>query len=145
MRFVPMAEWGKDHWSLLAYVETCCVDGDGTLDRDRMRTNHRRHPGLVGPRIVSSGLLRDRPFKHPTRLREGVELDHDDWNCFYDLEEARLVLDDGTGIYPHATMSPRGIQLAAELRSHKMGGGTFATFDPRAAGSSTAGQQDGPS
>jgi len=78
MRFVPMNEWSKDHFSLLAYVETCCVDGQGILDHDRMRTNIPRHPGMAGPRIAM--LPRgEGPYKYPTRLRDGkVEADHDE-------------------------------------------------------------------
>lgn len=40
MDFTHPSLFGKDHWSLLAYVETCCVDGQdgiGTLDRRRLR------------------------------------------------------------------------------------------------------------
>ena len=42
-------EFGRDHWSLLAYVECVCTDGKegiGTLDPDRMRRNENStsHP-----------------------------------------------------------------------------------------------------
>ena len=134
MRTVPMVEWGKDHWSLLAYVETCCVDTKGVLDHDRMRTNVLRHPGLVGPRVamifnalVGSGT---KPYRYPTRLRNGTEPEHDDWDCFYDLEAAGLIEDDGTGIHPVARMTPSGTQLAAEIRKHKSSGGSLFTFIP---------------
>jgi len=67
MRFVPMNEWSKDHFSLLAYVETCCVDGQGILDHDRMRTNIPRHPGMAGPRIAR--LPRGKgSYKYPGRF-----------------------------------------------------------------------------
>ena len=128
MRIVPMAEWGKDHWSLLAYVETCCVDTKGVMDHDRMRTNVLRHPGLVGPRMSMFAGLGDRPYKHPTRLRDGTEPGHDDWDCFSDLETAGLIVDDGTGIHPRARMTPAGTRLAAEIRKHKSGGGSFSNF-----------------
>ena len=59
MSFVQPYKWGKDHVSLLAYIETCCVDKcpdkmnpvpvrtDGTrgqVSYVRMRVNERRHP-----------------------------------------------------------------------------------------------------
>ena len=28
-RQIPMNEWGKGHWSMLSYVETCVVDHHG--------------------------------------------------------------------------------------------------------------------
>ena len=134
MRFVPLAEWGRDHWSVLAYVETRCVDAGGVLDHDHMTTNRATHPGLEGPRVTASGLLRDEPFKYHTRLRDGVELGHDNWNCFYDREEAGLVVDVGTGVQPRAKMTPLGVQLAEEIRAHKAGGGSFSSFVPRTVG-----------
>lgn len=51
MDFTHPSLFGKDHWSLLAYVETCCVDGQdgiGTLDRRRLRCNENNHPLLKG-------------------------------------------------------------------------------------------------
>jgi hypothetical protein len=47
-RHVPIEEWGKDHWSLLGYIECRCVDHQGVPDHSHMRTNAGRHPGLVG-------------------------------------------------------------------------------------------------
>jgi len=135
MRTVSMAEWGKDHWSLLAHVETCCVDAKGELDHDRMRTNVRRHPGLAGPRVVISDRLHEnKAYRYPTRLRSGTEPEHDDWDCFYDLVAGGLIVDDGTGIHPLARMTPSGTRLAAEIRKHKSGGGSFFTFIPGSGG-----------
>jgi hypothetical protein len=131
MRFVPMNEWGRDHFSLLAYVETCCVDGDkgqGMLDHDRMRTNIPRHPGVAGPRVAMLP-KNEGPYKYPTRLRDGkVEDEHDDWDCLYDLEEAKLIEDKGTGIHPVLVMTAAGTQLAEMIRRHKSSGGSFSNF-----------------
>jgi hypothetical protein len=130
-RLVPVAEWGKDHWSLLAYVESCCVNHH-QLDRDHMRTNPLRHPGLVGPRIalyLHSKSDSDH-FEYPTRLRKGIVPEHDDWDCLYDAEKAGLLEDKGTGIAPIPVLTDEGHRLTAALRRHKQNGGTFATFSP---------------
>lgn len=130
MRRIPLTEWGKDHFSLLAYVEVRCVDHKGVLDHDHMRTNVQHHPGLVGPRVALATNITIETFKYHTRLRNGVEEGHDDWDCFYDLEEAKLIEDKGTGINPIAVMTPAGNKLAAEIRRHKSSGGIFSTFEP---------------
>lgn len=132
MRLVPVGEWGRDHWSVLAYVETRCVDFKGVLDKDHMRTNALRHPGLVGPKISMSALAKRESFQYPTRLRgDGkLQVDHDNWDCLYDLEEAGLIIDAGTGINPRAVMTPKGAKLAGELRAWKAAGGSFSTFEP---------------
>ena len=71
---VPMAQWGKDHWSTFAYIETRCVDFDGVPCRDHMRCDLDRHPSLRH-RGTSEN-------KYPTRLKGGQERqDHDDWDC----------------------------------------------------------------
>lgn len=132
MRFVPMNEWGRDHFSLLAYVETCCVDGNkgqGVLDHDHMRTNIPRHPGMAGPRIVMASREEDfNPYKYSTRLRNGVEPEGDDWDCLYDLEEAKLIENRGTGIHPVLVMTEAGTRLAMMIRRHKLMGGSFSDF-----------------
>jgi hypothetical protein len=123
VRLVPMTEWGKDHWSLLAYVETCCVDAKGVIDHRRMRCNVERHPGLALSQHKPSA-----PYHYPTKLRDGVEPEHDDWDCFYDLEAAGLIEDVGTGINPVAKMTTTGLGLVAALRAHKANGGQFSDF-----------------
>ncbi len=128
-RTVPIEEWGKDHWSTFAYVETRCVDYRGNLDKDHMRTNPQRHPAMVGPRVAM--LEKASPsstFEYPTRIKSGTEPEHDDWDCFYDIERAGLVEDKGTGLFPVAVLTTRGKEIAAKLRAHKANGGSFASF-----------------
>lgn len=128
VRHVPMAEWGKDHWSMLGYVECVCVDLRGVLDRTRVRCNPKRHPGLA---LGQHRQDPDQPYMYPSRLAGSVrEAEHDDWDCFYDLEHEGLVHDTGTGIAPRAVMTPRGTALAQQLREHKAKGGMFANFVP---------------
>jgi len=130
---VPVELWGKDHWSTLAYIETCCVDGKGKVVNDRMRTDQDRHPALVGHRVAmlsTSSLYDDTTY--PTRLKGEQSLeDHDDWDCATDMEAAGLLKWEGTGMHPIFVLTEMGIQLCAQLRKHKATGGYFANFSPQ--------------
>lgn len=67
-------KFGKDHWSLLLYVETCVVDGDGVIDTRRMRTwgTHGKHNTiLAGGELAIEG--------------------HDDWACLAELVDEKMV------------------------------------------------------
>lgn len=126
--FIPPAWFGKDHWSLLGYLECRCVDNRigktafASLDREHLRCDPKRHPGLVNRASGMGG-----PYK--TRLAEWIELvDHDDWDCLYDLEEAGLVATGGTGVNPTIKMTPKGQEVAGKLRDHKANGGQFGEF-----------------
>lgn len=133
MKTVPVPRFGKDHWSLLAYVETRCVDSatnTGQLDPKRMRCNPKRHPMMA----VSTGFS-PRNWQpsygtrlHATRTGRVPQLKtHDDWDCLDDLEAAGLVevLSLVNGI---VRMTPDGLTVAHALRTHKVDGGVFATF-----------------
>jgi len=123
---VEIGRWGRDHWSLLLYLETRCVDHRGEIDLRHMRCDSDRHPGLA---VNHPPLGMDK--KYPTRLVDGVELhDHDDHDCFYDLEEAGLISDIGTGIHPVARMTESGSKLAAELRAWRAAGKSTSAFKP---------------
>lgn len=65
---VPVAAWGKDHWSTLAYVETRTVDHKGLLDHDHMRCSPGLHPMLhgVGRRKSHSAMP---PTEYATRVK----------------------------------------------------------------------------
>lgn len=153
MRTIPMNKWGKDHWTTFAYVETCCVDRRGVIDFQRMRCNPILHPGFALPQHqpkfrcsrcenVSTndsvncskyhGTLTMRSaYPYPTRLKKGTAPEHDDWDCFYDFEAAKLIEDIGTGINPIARLTALGKQIAAQLRQHKADGKQFAEFPDR--------------
>lgn len=146
---VPMAQWGKDHWSLLAYVETLCVDtprqvniqGEtisvGTIDSRKVRCNKNRH--LVGNAFewrpewgtrLKGFFEFDERANPETAQTAGVQLTwHDDWDCLDDLSCAGLVdvLSMANGF---VTMTSDGLKLAATLRAHKAQGGQFANFVP---------------
>lgn len=146
---VPMEKWGKDHWSLLAYVEDRCVNGRaidgvgnvGEIDKRRVRANEQTHPLLAvnssavkwneswGSRLRGYFAFADRA--DPAKAEAaGFQLRaHDDWDCLDDLEAAGLV-DILSMINGYVTMTPKGQAMAAQLREHKTNGGQFASFEP---------------
>lgn len=130
MRKVPMNEFGKDHWSLLGYVETRCVDHRGELYKRHLRVNERRHPvHSVNPgKWRSSHGTRLRSFFEPTTpgLHRQISA-HDDIDCLDDLEHAGLIrIQSAANLI--VSLTERGLIIAAKLRSHKAGGGMFAGF-----------------
>ena len=151
MRTVPIQEWGRDHWSLLAYIETLCVEsingGVGEIDKRRIRCNPKRHPlhavMLYGdPRTWKpdygtrlSGFWKTGE-EHRGGLGEGNGKttdpkrqikSHDDWDCQNDMEAAGLVtvISEANGF---VALTDKGREMAARLRAHKSKGGFFATF-----------------
>jgi len=123
---VPIADFGRDHWSTFGYVETLCVDKDGLPDIRRMRCNPKTHPGLAhlpwdkayGTRL--KGHMEDFPNTLPM---------HDDWDCIDDLIAAGLMENIGNGINPKFKLTETGLAVAAALRAHKARGGTWSTFN----------------
>ncbi len=125
---VPIAQFGKDHWSTLAYIETRCVDHRGIPNRDHMRVDVDRHPQF-GNRVSQSS-----DQKHPTRLKDGKLPDHDDWDCVDDLIDHGLLEWGGTGVNPVFHLTETGQKIVGALRKHKAKGGTFANFEPHPTG-----------
>lgn len=135
---ISISDFGKDHWSTFAYIETVCVDNHGVPDRERMRCNPKIHPGLTNQANI---MFQDQP-DYPTRLygyfspggardESRALSDHDDWSCADDLEAAGLIEQHGTGVNPVFKLTSRGSNIAAQLRAYKAGGGSFASFVPR--------------
>jgi hypothetical protein len=138
MRKVPIADWGKDHWSMLAYIETLCVDsrlkGVGEIDKRRVRANGDRHPlhavnaadcGAWNPdwgtRLAGYWDTLGRTV--PTRKIAA----HDDWDCLDDMEKAGLVevISEANGF---VKLTEKGMKIAAEVRAYKAKGGMFSGF-----------------
>ena len=124
---IPMpdmvTEWSKDHWSLLAYIETRCVDYEGTLDIRHMRCNEARHPEFRHSYFVWDD-------RYSTRCKSGPIVGHDDWDVLKNLVRAELIypLYDGK---PEAHLTDKGKKMATAIRMHKIGGGTFANIYPK--------------
>lgn len=121
MSNIPMDQWGRDHWSTFAYVETRIVEHKGVLDIRHMRCDPSLHPLLAHAGSHSSKL-------HPTRLRVGTQAQHDDWSCLDDAEAAGLLRNIGTGMNRVYALTDAGHHAAAALRRHQAQGGGFAGF-----------------
>lgn len=129
-----MEDWSKDHWSLLAYLETLVVDSGGRIgeiDREKLRCNENRHPLSAGyrdhvlmPWSPSWGTrLRGHSEESPRLLPE-----HDDWDCLEELEEAGLIeiISMVNGFF---RLTRTGQKVAASIRAHKQEGGVYAKYE----------------
>lgn len=132
--YIPISQWGVDHWQTLAYLETRAVDFKGIIDNRHMRTNPRLHRNLVGS--LPLGGIQDGS-RYPTRLREGEQYGHDDWSCLEDMAAIGLlkayvrIRDAGAafgGYEARIDLTPLGLEFAAHLRGHKATGGTYHNF-----------------
>jgi len=128
---VSINQFGKNHWSLLAYIECRCVNHNGKLDHTHMRCNEMTH-------------LEFRTPNHPEwEVEDGTKLKgfdknkvdtnkflifHDDWNCLEDLEKEGFVkiLSLKEGI---VKLMKKGLRESANLRHHKVSGGCFANYE----------------
>ena len=129
---IKMENWGKDHWSTFAYVETLCVEGIGGVgipDKNKMRCDSSKHPGLIGSTNNMLGLYDDKTT-YPTRLKTGEINNHDDWDCIDDMEEYGLIKTMGTGMNPAYLLTKIGSIVSHEIRVHKANGGNFSNFTP---------------
>lgn len=80
---VPVAKWGRDHWTTLLYAESRCVDYKGKIDNAHMRTNARVHRKMLGEPQMRMAMSSE---DYPTRLRNGDTVDrHDDWSCLEEM------------------------------------------------------------
>jgi hypothetical protein len=144
-------QWGKDHWSTLAYIESRCVDHGGVLKNANMRTHVGRHPLFVARGFGTPG----DGSRYPTIHKGGEMADHDDWDCLYDMVQAGLIVivkpkDDALWDVPlgkrgpikhngrtqtkalevKAKLTTLGCQVAGELRTHLTKERRYQTFSP---------------
>jgi len=135
--YVPIEQWGKDHWSTFAYLETRAVDDGGMIDNRKMRCNARLHREFanIGPgHSIVDGK------KYPTLLMGGKELEnHDDWSCLEDMVAEDLIEAWHCIKYPNEVfansiakiaLTELGWFIVGQLRHHKAKGGNFSTFCP---------------
>lgn len=118
---VEMDKWSKDHWGLLAYVETRCVDFKGKLERTHLRCNENKHP------LQKGGINPPWQTDYSTRLKEGTIEGHDDWDCLEEMEDAGLI-EIISMINGFVEITEKGIKVTHRIRKHKIKGGTFSTF-----------------
>lgn len=136
-KYLTIDDFGKDHWSLLAYIKTRCVDYKGVLDIKHMRT---KNPALTpansifGPQAWKpeygtrlSGYWNKDGSINPKRRLDN----HDDHDCQEDFERLGLIENIGTGLNPAVKLTEQGLELAAQVDAYKANGGVFAHFKPR--------------
>ena len=133
---IPLKDFGRDHWSTFAYIDTLIVELQGfQIGFDgRMRQGRRNfrvmkemcsHPKRVNS--ASMGIVMD--LKYGTRLRDGSTVEgHDDWDCVQDLVEAGLLVGE---CEPSEILklSENGKYAINALREHKRSEGSYATFE----------------
>lgn len=137
IKTISPKDFGKDHWSLLAYVETRCVDYGGVLDKAHLRIKESVDRAGNARALQFHGQWKD---EYGTRLKgyflEGDGRDekrrlskHDDLNCLSDLEAAGYIKSFGTGLNPAYMMTKEGSLIVAQLRELKAGGGHYYQFE----------------
>lgn len=129
-------DFGKDHWSMFAYIETRCVDFKGVLDVAHLRIRNpaiglrSRHSPYLRPKWESNWGTRLRGYfmKDGETNKHYLLPNHDDLDCFDDLEEAGYIENTGTGLNPACVLTKLGSQIVSLLRQHKAKGEHYATF-----------------
>lgn len=125
METTSVRKFGKDHWSLLTYIETCCVDNGGAIDFRRIRVNPETHP------LCAVGQYSPRQWKptYSTILNDNTLLyGHDDIDCLDDLEKAGMIYIKSL-VNGFMVISPLGIEISAMLRKHKIEGKQYRDFE----------------
>jgi hypothetical protein len=131
MDTITINKWGKDHWSLLAFMGVICTDYKGNINEmnmRRMRCNPSRHPLNVTHTFGSPALMRWQ-LSYSTIIKSGAVIhDHDDWDCLDDLEAEGLLENIGTLVNPMIVMTEQGWDILSKLNQHKASGGKYRDF-----------------
>jgi hypothetical protein len=116
-------EFGKQHWSLLAYIETQVVDRSFPIDHRRMSCNEKK-------RGISNGAPFGWDNKYSTENNKGEQLilGHDDIDCFEELESEGYIKNQGTLLNMYPSITDKGWKACAELRKFKGNGGNYIDF-----------------
>lgn len=137
---VTVKDFGKDHWSLLAYIETRVIDFNvapnvGELDREHLSCNEKKHPMLIGYRTSGLGWNPKYGTKlkgywnKDTTVNPNRQLgDHDDWDSLQELEDAGMI-EVQSQVNGFVKLTELGYKVCAKLREHKGRGGMFANFE----------------
>ena len=113
--------WGRDHWSTFAYIETLAVENSGiAIPAPQRMRSHRKH--------MKYGNLSDGS-EYPTLLKNGVIEHHDDWDCLEDMIRIGLLTSIGGHSSPAYSLTKEGREVANRLREHKSNGGNFKSFN----------------
>ncbi len=117
------SEFGKQHWSLLAFIETQVVDKCFPLDYRRMSCNNKK-------RGISNGapFSWDDDWSTENNKSEKLILGHDDIDCFEELEKEGFIKNEGTLLNMYPSITDKGWRACAELRKFKGNGGNYVDF-----------------
>lgn len=109
MKSINKKKFGRDHWSLLVYVESRCVDSFGSLDERHMRDKHR------------SGW---RP-EWSTRIKSGsIVPEHDDFDCLLDLHTSGYIIHENNKYI----LTDEGYRVAGLIRRNRAEGRNYSEF-----------------
>ena len=117
---IRFQDWGRDHWSLLLYLESRYVNNRGTLELKHIQSNLNRHPAHTNLLPVTA--LPQDGSKYGIRLADGSELpgpQYDEWDCIDDIVHAGLAEDIGFTTAPRIRMTPLGMRVVTLLRTHR--------------------------
>lgn len=117
------AGFGKQHWSLLAFIETQVVDKAFPLDHRRMSCNEKK-------RGISNGSPFGWDDKYSTQNKFGVcEISgHDDIDCFEELINEGFIINNGTLLNMYPQLTDKGWKCIGQLREFKGKGGNYIDF-----------------
>lgn len=146
--YIPLSDFGKDHWSTFAYADTIIPDHcgfqvgfDGRMRQGRahFRVMHEQWPTprRTRPTGLHQAMVMDN--RYSTKLKDGTVVEgHDDWHCVQDLVAAGLMgvkskdtiiplvwdVEPGVDLF----LTPLGERFIARLKHHKAMGGSFGTW-----------------
>lgn len=142
--YIPVANWSKDHWSMMAYMNSVMTDtGSGfQVGYDPRMTHGRRNyrvmrgdcPNPLRPNPTNiAGPVMDEQYS--TRIVEddgtrSAIKGHDDWSCVQDFANAGMLTQSVDDVEPAVflTFSELGDTFAAALTKHKRDGGMFGNM-----------------
>ena len=123
---ITIEQFGKDHWSLLMYIQTRVLDCNGILDVNHLRSKNTIFRQGWTPEYGTR--LFGYWNKDSTVNRLLLLGNHDDFNCLEDLEGEGLVKNSGTRLNPVCTITEKGIKIICQLLLHKQAGNNYSDF-----------------
>lgn len=131
MNKITIEQFGKDHWSLLLYIETRIHDYKGVLDIRHMRI---KNPPMKPSYLQWKLRYGTRLFGYWNEDKTTNSLlqlhNHDDYNCLDDLGAEDLIKNIGTGLIPVCEITKEGTKILSQLLLHKQNGENYSDFMP---------------
>lgn len=136
--YLPETVFGKDHWTVLMYAHTHCLQSGFRVVLDaHMRHNRRNYrvlrssaAHLQAATRSSQQWARVMEAGHATLTFDGSLVEgHDDWDCCQDLVEAGY-LEGEVEPLEYLKITEKGMKAVSEITLHKQSGGAYRTFTP---------------